>query len=54
MQMAGASLGTCLMPLFFGFVAQHVSIRLFPLFLLLAAALLAAAHETLLRRAKRL
>ncbi|MDE7011140.1 MAG: MFS transporter [Oscillospiraceae bacterium] len=51
-QMAGASLGTCLMPLFFGFVAQHVSIRLFPLFLLLAAALLTAAHETLLRRAK--
>ena len=53
-QMAGASLGTCLMPLFFGFVAQHVSIRLFPLFLLLAAALLTAAHETLLRRAKSL
>ena len=51
-QMAGASLGTCLMPPFFGLIAQYVSIRLFPVYLLLSLALMAAAHEALLRRGK--
>ena len=34
-QMASAYIGTCLMPSFFGFIANHISITLFPVYLLL-------------------
>ena len=50
-QMASAYVGTCLMPPLFGLVSEHLSPALFPLYLLAILAVMAAAHEALLRRA---
>ena len=50
-QMASAYVGTCLMPPLFGLVSDHLSPALFPLYLLAILAVMAAAHEALLRRA---
>ena len=47
-QMASAYVGTCLMPPAFGFIANHVSIALFPFFLLLTLALMAFMYEKML------
>lgn len=49
-QMAAAYVGTCLMPPLFGLIAQHISVALFPLYLLLALAAMALAHERMLKR----
>ena len=49
--MASAYVGTCLMPPLFGLVSEHLSPALFPLYLLAILAVMAAAHEALLRRA---
>lgn len=48
-QMASAYIGTCLIPPFFGLVANHISIVLLPAFLLAALVLMVLAHENLLR-----
>ena len=48
-QMASAYIGTCLIPPFFGLVANHISIALLPAFLLAALVLMVLAHENLLR-----
>ena len=49
-QMACAYVGTCLMPPVFGFLAEHISISLFPVYLLLVLGLMVWMHEQLLRK----
>ena len=50
-QMASTYIGTCLMPPLFGLLANHISIRLLPWFLLILLALMVHMHETLERKA---
>lgn len=52
-QMAAAYVGTCIMPPIFGLIANHISIVLFPMYLLLILALMVLMHERLLKRAGR-
>jgi fucose permease len=47
-QMASAYVGTCFMPPIFGFIANHISVSLFPFYLLAILALMAAMHEKML------
>lgn len=47
-QMASAYLGTCFMPPVFGFIANHVSVSLFPVYLLAILALMVVMHEKML------
>lgn len=47
-QMASAYVGTCLMPPIFGFIANHISVSLFPVYLLAILVLMAAMHEKML------
>ena len=46
-QMASAYIGTCLMPPLFGLIANHISIRLLPLYLLILLVLMVYMHEIL-------
>lgn len=50
-QMASAYVGTCLMPPIFGFIADHVSVSLFPVYLLAILVLMAVMHEKMLAKA---
>ena len=49
-QMASAYTGVCLMPPFFGLIANHISIALMPWFLLAILALMALMHERMLKK----
>lgn len=49
-QMASAYVGTCLMPPLFGLIANHISVFLFPLYLLVILAVMLVMHEQMLRR----
>ena len=49
-QMASAYVGTCLMPPLFGLIANHISIRLLPVYLLILLALMVYMHELLERK----
>ena len=49
-QMAGAYVGTCLMPPLFGWIANHISPALFPAYLLAALVVMAVMHERLERK----
>ena len=51
-QMASAYIGTCLMPPLFGLLANHISVTLFPVFLLIVLIIMTLMHETLLRRTR--
>ncbi|NLL78546.1 MAG: MFS transporter [Clostridiales bacterium] len=51
-QMASAYIGTCLMPPVFGWIANHISVALFPVFLLIILLLMIVMYEKLLRRRK--
>lgn len=51
-QMASAYVGTCLMPPLFGLIANHITVALFPVFLLAILVLMVWMHEMLLRRCK--
>ncbi len=51
-QMASAYVGTTLMPPLFGVIANHISVRLLPLYLFLALVLMFVMHEALLRHTK--
>lgn len=51
-QMASAYVGTCLMPPLFGLIAHHVSVSLFPIYLLLILALMVVMHEKLLEKTR--
>ncbi len=47
LQAASASAGVCLMPAAFGFLANHISVALMPLYLLILLLVMAAAHRRL-------
>ena len=49
-QMASAYVGTCFMPPVFGFIANHVSVSLFPVYLLAILILMAVMHEKMLSK----
>ncbi len=52
-EMASAYVGTTLMPPLFGWIANHSSVRLLPLYLLAALALMIVMHESLLRKIRK-
>ena len=52
-QMASAYVGTCLMPPVFGLIANHITVRLLPVYLLAILALMLAMHERLIRKVER-
>lgn len=52
-QMASAYVGTCLMPPIFGFIANHISVSLFPLYLLVILILMVVMHEKMLPKLDR-
>lgn len=49
-QMASAHIGTCIMPPIFGLIANHISVGLFPLYLLLILLIMFIMHELLTRK----
>ncbi len=49
-QMASAYVGTCVMPPIFGFLANHISVSLFPVYLLAILGLMVAMHEKMLSK----
>ena len=51
-QMASAYVGTALMPPLFGLIAQHVSISLLSIYLLILLILMIWMHEALIRKCK--
>ncbi len=48
-QMASAYMGTCLMPPLFGLIANHITVSLFPFYLLTILILMVFMHEALLK-----
>ena len=52
-QMASAYIGTCLMPPFFGLIANHVSVSLMPYYIIVLLALMAAMHEILVIKTRK-
>ncbi len=52
-QMASAYVGTCLMPPIFGLLANHISVSLFPFYLLAILLLMVTMHEKMLRQGAR-
>ncbi|MDD6023961.1 MAG: MFS transporter [Oscillospiraceae bacterium] len=51
-EMASAYVGTCIMPPIFGFLANHIGVFLFPIYLLVILILMAFMHERLLRKTR--
>jgi len=51
-QMASAYVGTCVMPPVFGVIANHISVSLLPVYLLLILALMVFMHEKLIKATK--
>lgn len=49
-QMASAYTGTCLMPPLFGLIANHISVALFPVYLLAILLLMVFMHRQMLRK----
>ena len=49
-QMASAYVGTCLMPSLFGLIANHISVSLFPVYMLVILVLMTVMHELLTRK----
>ena len=52
-QMASAYVGTCLMPPLFGLIANHITVSLFPFYLLVILILMIFMHEALLKSSGR-
>lgn len=52
-QMAFAYIGTCLMPPLFGLIANHISINLLPVYLVLFLVTMIAMHEILCRKSEK-
>ena len=50
--MTFAYTGTCLMPPLFGLIANHISVALLSVYLLIFLVLMFVMHERLLRRAR--
>ena len=51
-QVAGAYVGLCVMPPLFGPIANHISVGLLPVYLLILAGIMAAGHEKLQKKTK--
>ena len=51
-QMASAYAGTCLMPPFFGILANHISVSLFPVYLLAILVLMTVMYEKMLSKVR--
>ena len=51
-QVAGAYVGLCVMPPLFGPIANHISVGLLPVYLLILAGIMAAGHEKLQKTGK--
>ena len=51
-QMASAYVGTLLMPPLFGLIAEHINIKLFPVYLTVVLIFMVVMHEALLREKK--
>lgn len=51
-QMAVAYIGTCLMPPLFGLIANHISIALLPLYLVVILIIMIIMHESMLKTLK--
>ena len=49
-QMASAYVGNCLMPPLFGLIANHISITLFPVYMMALLVLMAVMHELLTKK----
>lgn len=49
-QMASAYVGTSLMPPLFGLIAQHISVSLLPVYLIILLVLMIFMHESLIRK----
>ena len=49
-QMASAYVGTCLMPPIFGLIANHISIALFPVYIMVLLILMVIMHELLSKK----
>ena len=52
-QMAAAYIGICLMPPLFGLIANHVTIALLPVFLVILLVVMAVMYEVLLKEVKK-
>lgn len=50
-QMASAYVGTCLMPPLFGLIANHITVSLLPIYLLILLVLMVIMHERLTKKA---
>ncbi len=50
LQMAGAYVGICLMPPFFGLIAQYISANMLPIYLLALLALMVLTHESVVKK----
>ena len=51
-QIAGAYVGLCVMPPLFGPIANHISVGLLPVYLLILAVIMAVSHEALQKKSK--
>ena len=51
-QMASAYIGNCLMPPLFGLIANHISVALFPGYLLVILMVMTVMHEKLVKKAE--
>ena len=51
-QMAFAYIGICVMPPIFGLIANHISISLFPVYMLLILAVMAVMYQRMLGKVK--
>lgn len=49
-QMASAYVGSCLMPPLFGIIANHITVALLPVYLLIVLILMVVMHEMLTRK----
>ncbi len=52
-QMASAYTGTCLMPPLFGLIANHISVALLPVYVLILVAIMIIMHERLIKITKK-
>ena len=52
-QMASAYVGSCLMPPIFGLIANHITVALLPVYLLLILVLMMVMHERMLKAVSR-
>ena len=51
-QMASAYVGSCLMPPLFGLIANHISVSLYPIYILILLILMIVMHEVLVKVTK--